>query len=235
MHPARHAHSAPAEAVEAVEAVEADLIRRAIAREAPAIRTIMQTYNQRLYRLVRGIMHNDADAEEVLQDAWIRALDGLGRFQGDAALATWLSRIAINTALMRLRAARRQKRQAPAPAAHEAGVIPFPHSAPPLDPERMMAQHQILDFVETAADGLPDGLRLVFMARVVEGLSQAETAELLDLPEATVKTRLHRARKQIRADVEAQIGPVALEAFPFAGRRCARLTDAVLARLGIAG
>lgn len=228
----RHARPAPAAAP---EPAEAELIRRAAAREAPAIRAIMQTYNQRLYRLVRGILRNDADAEEVLQDAWVRALTALDRFQGDAALATWLSRIAINTALMRLRAARRQKRQAPPAEARDSGVIPFPHAAPSPDPERMMAQHQILAFVEAAADGLPDGLRLVFMARVVEGLSQAETAELLGLPEATVKTRLHRARRQIRSHVEAQIGPVALEAFPFAGRRCARLTEAVLARLGIAG
>lgn len=229
MHTARQALVAP------IEAIEADLIRRAIAREAPAIRCIMRTYNQRLYRLVRGILRNDADAEEALQDAWISALAGLDRFQGDAALATWLSRIAINTALMRLRAARRQKRQAPAIPPQDSGVIPFPHAAPSPDPERIMAQHQILDFVEAATDGLPAGLRLVFMARVIEGLSQAETAELLNLPEATVKTRLHRARKQIRRHVEAQIGPVALEAFPFAGHRCARLTDAVLARLGIAG
>lgn len=225
MQDARHAPAAP------IEATEADLIRRAIAREAPAIRAIMQTYNQRLYRLVRGILRNDADAEEALQDAWIRALTGLDRFQGDAALATWLSRIAINTALMRLRAARRQKRQAP-PTAQDAAVIPFPHTLSP-DPERSMAQHQILQIVEAAADDLPDGLRLVFMARVVEGLSQAETADLLGVPEATVKTRLHRARKQIRSHVEARIGPVMLGAFPFAGWRCARMTRSVLSRLGI--
>lgn len=226
MHQARPLPATP------ITPAEADLIRRAVAREAPAIRDIMQTYNQRLFRLVRGILRNDADAEDALQDAWIRALTALDGFQGDAALATWLSRIAINTALMRLRAARRQKRQAPANA-QEAAVIPFPHSPSP-DPERIMAQQQILQIVEAAADDLPDGLRLVFIARVIEGLSQAETAAVLDLPEATVKTRLHRARRQIRNHVEARIGPVVLEAFPFAGRRCARMTEAVLARLGIA-
>lgn len=227
------ASPAPAAAAP-VGADEADLIRRAIAQEAPAIRTIMRTYNQRLYRLVRGILRNNADAEEALQDAWVHALTGLDRYQGEAALATWLSRIAINTALMRLRAARRQKRQAPTAIPHDGSVIPFPHAAPSPDPERIMAQHQILDFVEAAVDRLPDGLRLVFMARVVEGLSQAETADLLGVPEATVKTRLHRARRQVRSHVEAQIGPVALEAFPFAGHRCARMTEAVLARLGMA-
>ncbi|MBK4215600.1 RNA polymerase sigma factor [Paracoccus caeni] len=212
---------------------EADLIQRAAARDKAAIRLIIQIHNQRLYRLVRAITLNDADAEDVLQEAYLRAFRNLDSFHGDSSLATWLSRIAINTALMRRRAERRQKRRAPDAAAVQADIIPFPSPPTPADPERVMAQRQILNFVERAADALPDPFRLVFMARVIEGLNQAETADMLGLPEATVKTRLHRARRMIRDRVEQQIGPVMLEAFPFAGARCARLTDAVIARLDL--
>lgn len=214
---------------------EAALVARACARDADAIRQIMHRHNQRLYRLARGIMRNDADAEEVVQDAWLHALHALDTFRGEAALGTWLGRIAINTALTRLRAQRRQRRAQPPAGAAEAAVIPFPHAAPSPDTERIMAQREILDFVERAADSLPDPFRLVFMARVVEGLDQAETAALLGVPETTVRTRLHRARRMIRDRVEEQIGPIAMEAFPFAGHRCARMIETVLARMGLDG
>ncbi|WP_245277729.1 sigma-70 family RNA polymerase sigma factor [Mesorhizobium sp. L48C026A00] len=103
---------------------------------------------------------------------------------------------------------------------------------PSDDPERMMAQRQILELVERATDRLPDVYRTVFVARVIEGLSIDETAELLDVRPETVKTRLHRARALVRKALADQIGPVLLDAFPFAGRRCERLTAAVMQRLG---
>jgi RNA polymerase sigma-70 factor (ECF subfamily) len=117
----------------------------------------------------------------------------------------------------------------------EAEIIPFPLASSTDDPERVMAQRQILRLVEEATDALPETFRLVFVARVIEGLSVEETAALLDLPPATVKTRLHRARKLIRARLEERIGPVLVDAFPFAGARCDRLTDAVLEKLGLDG
>jgi len=96
-----------------------------------------------------------------------------------------------------------------------------------------MAQRQILDLVERATDSLPDVYRSVFVARVIEGLSIEETAELLGVRPETVKTRLHRARALVRKALDDQIGPVLLDAFPFAGRRCDRLTSAVMRRLGL--
>jgi len=114
----------------------------------------------------------------------------------------------------------------------EAQVIPFPLNAE-FDPERNVAQRQIVQLVEAAIDALPDEFRTVFVARVVEGLSIEETADLLDIVPETVKTRLHRARVMIRKQLDRQIGPVLLEAFPFAGRRCDRLVAAVVQRLGI--
>ena len=212
---------------------EADLVRRAAAGEAQAVRAIIRSHNQRLYRLVRAVLRNNADAEDVLQEAYLRAFANLGGFQGEASLSTWLSRIALNAALMRLRAQKRMKRAAPAPELAKAEIIPFPHASSIADPERVMAQRQLLHLVEEATDALPETFRLVFVARVIEGLSVEETAALLELAPATVKTRLHRARKLIRIRLEERIGPVLVEAFPFAGERCERLTQAVLSKLGL--
>ncbi|AOF90496.1 RNA polymerase sigma factor [Sinorhizobium sp. RAC02] len=211
---------------------EADLIRRAVAGDVEAIRQIIAIHNQRLYRLVRAVVRSNADAEDVLQDAYLRAFASLGTFKGGSSLSTWLSRIALNAALMRLRAQKRLKRSA-VTLPTDAQIIPFPLVSPTADPERVMAQRQLLHLVEEATDALPDTFRLVFVARIIEGLSVEETAMLLDLPPATVKTRLHRARKLIRTRLEEQIGPVLIDAFPFAGARCSRLTDAVIARLGL--
>ena len=214
---------------------ETDLIRRAVAGEAGAVRQIIKTHNQRLYRLVRAVVRSNADAEDVLQEAYLRAFAGLAAFQGDSSLSTWLSRIALNAAFMRQRAQKRLKRTAPPSGAGEAEIIPFPHSsATSIDPERAMAQRQLLHLVEEATNALPDTFRLVFVARVIEGLSVEETAAVLDLPPATVKTRLHRARKLIRTRLEEQIGPVLVDAFPFAGTRCDRLTETVIEKLELA-
>ncbi|GAU82767.1 RNA polymerase sigma factor [Bosea sp. BIWAKO-01] len=210
-----------------------DLVRRAVARDGDAFRTIMRTYNQRLYRIARGIVRNGSEAEDVVQEAYVRAFTHLESFRGDSSLATWLSRIVINEALGRLRRSRQEIELARSTDRSAAAqIIPFPCNTSCDDPERAMAQRQILQLVERATDNLPDTYRSVFIARVIEGLSVEETAELLDLRPETVKTRLHRARHLLRKQLDEQIGPVLLDAFPFAGRRCERLTDAVMKRLG---
>jgi RNA polymerase sigma-70 factor (ECF subfamily) len=138
----------------------------------------------------------------------------------------------MNEALGRLRSQRPSVELDSLPSgAIEAQIIQFPLAAP-IDPEQTMAQREIQHVVEHAIDELPEPFRLVFMTRVVEGMSVEETAEILDLKPETVKTRLHRARTMLRENVERKIGPVVMEAFPFAGRRCERLTEAVLKRLG---
>ncbi|MGX8008121.1 RNA polymerase sigma factor [Mesorhizobium sp. ORM8.1] len=209
------------------------LVHRALAREPDAFRAIIKAHNQRLYRIARGVVRNDAEAEDIVQEAYMRAFAGLDAFRGEASLATWLSRIVINEALGRLR---KRKRNVPMPENPEAQIIRFPLNPNDLnpgdDPERTMAQRQILRLVERATDSLPDVYRTVFVARVIEGLSIEETAELLGVRPETVKTRLHRARAQMRKALEDEIGPVLLDAFPFAGRRCERLTHEVMKRLG---
>jgi RNA polymerase sigma-70 factor (ECF subfamily) len=205
------------------------LVRRALAREGDAFRTIIKTHNQRLYRIARGVVRNDSEAEDIVQEAYVRAFADLDAFRGDSSLATWLSRIVINEALGRLR---KRRRTVAMPENPQAEIIRFPLN-PSDDPERTMAQRQILQLVEQATDSLPDVYRTVFVARVIEGLSIEETADLLGVRPQTVKTRLHRARALVRKALDDQIGPVLLDAFPFAGRRCERLTSAVMRRLGL--
>ena len=214
---------------------DAELVRRARGRDEAAIRSIMQSNNRRLYRLARGILRNDGEAEDVVQETYVRAFTHLDSFRGDSSLATWLARIAMNEAMGRLR------RQRPnvewtslPPGTLEAQIIQFPLQAP-SDPEKTMAQREIQTVVEHAIDDLPEAFRIVFITRVIEGMNVEETAEILGLKPETVKTRLHRARTMLRDNVEKKIGPVVMEAFPFAGKRCERLTDAVLKRLGLAG
>lgn len=207
-----------------------DLVRRALTRDANAFRTIMQTHNLRLYRIARGVVRNDGEAEDVVQEAYLNAFAHLDTFRGDASLATWLSRIVINEARGRLRRQRRASVVA-ATFVRDAQIIQFPLSKND-NPEQAMAQRQILQLIERAIDKLPNLYRIVFVVRVIEGLSIEETANLLAIRPETVKTRLHRARHLVRQQLNAQIGPVLLDAFPFAGRRCERLTATVMERIG---
>jgi RNA polymerase sigma-70 factor (ECF subfamily) len=212
---------------------DTELVRRALGRDEAAVRVIIAANNRRLYRLARGILRNDAEAEDVVQETYVRAFTHLKDFRGDSSLATWLSRIAMNEALGRLRRRRSGVEWSSLPEGTlEAQIIQFPLSSAADDPEKSMAQREIQHVVERAIDELPEAFRLVFVTRVLEGMNVEETAEILKLKPETVKTRLHRARALLRDNVEKKIGPVVMEAFPFAGRRCERLTDAVLRRLG---
>ena len=225
---------APAPRV-AVPSDDAELVRRALARDDIAFRIIMERHNRRLYRIARGILRNDTEAEDAVQEAYINAFAHLDGFRGDSSLMTWLSRIVMNEALGRLRRERlavdldtfETQRT-------EAQIIQFPQMVAAGDPERTMAQREILQLVEQATDNLPEIFRIVFITRVIEGMSVEETADLLGLRPETVKTRLHRARRLVREQLDKKIGPVLMEAFPFAGRRCERMTNAVMQRLSLA-
>ena len=208
------------------------MAHRALARESDAFRTIMKAHNQRLYRLARSVVRDNSEAEDIVQEAYVSAFTHLDGFRGDSTLATWLSRIVINEAMGRLRKKRRAGDLGRL-GGGEAQIIQFPLNASIDDPERTMAQRQILQLVERATDNLPDVYRTVFVARVIEGLSIEETAQLLGVRPETIKTRLHRARVLVRKELDQQIGPVLLDAFPFAGRRCERLAAAVMKRLGL--
>jgi RNA polymerase sigma-70 factor (ECF subfamily) len=208
---------------------DADLAERCLARDEDAVRELTRRYNQRLYRIARGIIPSDADAEDVVQDTYVRAFTspaGMAGFRGDAALGTWLTRIAINEALGRVRKARPM-----ASVADDSPESPENVATDAPDPEVQMATMESRAMLEEAIDELPDAFRSVFVARFIEGLSIEETAELFDLRPETVKTRVHRARARLRASLESRLGPAVREAFAFDGDRCDRLTTAVVARV----
>jgi RNA polymerase sigma-70 factor (ECF subfamily) len=215
---------------------EAELVRRAAGKDEGAVRAIIQKHNRRLYRVARSIMRDDAEAEDVLQDAYLHAFASLSRFRGDSRLSTWLTRIVVNEALQRLR-----RRKPPGDIADGAGmggaqVIPFPRSAPQFDdPERSMAQREICQLVERAIDALPQEFRTVLVARVLEGMSVDETAESLDIKAETVKTRLHRARRLLKDSLADHMTGLFSDVFPFDGDRCQRVANAVLTRLNSLG
>jgi RNA polymerase sigma-70 factor (ECF subfamily) len=185
--------------------------------------------------MARAMVLNDSEAEDVVQEAYVRAFTSLHQFRGDASLATWLSRIVLNEALGRLRRRRptldletidnRPQSQAQ--------VIPFPLATPQLDPERIMAQREIQRLVEQAIDDLPEAFRIVLVARIIEEMSIEETAELLGLRAETVKTRLHRARALLKDALKKHIDSALTDTFPFQGQRCERMTSAVLQRFGL--
>jgi RNA polymerase sigma-70 factor (ECF subfamily) len=216
-------------------AEESKLVERARRKDPVAIRLLIKQQNQRLYRIARSIVRDDSDAEDVLQEAYVRAFAGLDGFRGEARIGTWFARIVINEAL----AWRRRRRPTTGisfvstDTGLNAEIIPFPGANRITDPETTMAQSEICMLLERAIDGLPEGFREVFVARLVEGMSVEETAELFGIPPQTVKTRLFRARALLRTEIERHIGPIFHGAFPFAGRRCDKLTEAVLSRLSI--
>jgi RNA polymerase sigma-70 factor, ECF subfamily len=212
---------------------EAEAIERALRRDPVGVEAITTRYNRRLFRMARSILRNDDDAEEALQTAYCKAFTSLSGFRGASSLGTWLTRIVINEALAMVRSRRTalafEERKSHS---GDGQVISFPSGAS-MDPERGMAQRQIKDAVEQAIDSLPDDYRTVLVARVLEEMSIEETAALLGIKPETVKTRLFRARRMLRADMERRIGPVVMNAFPFDGWRCRRMTQSVLARLGL--
>ncbi len=209
-----------------------DLVSLARERHEAAVRAITKRYNRRLFRIARSILRNDAEAEDVVQETYVRAFTGLDMFRGDAAFGTWITRIAMNEALGRLRRRRPTVDwEIYGANRNQAEIIHFPASAAGTDPEKNMAQAQIRAVLEQAIDELPDAFRAVFVARIVEEMSVEETADLFGLQPETVKTRLHRARLLLRAELDKQLGPDLTSSFPFDGRRCERMTETVVRRI----
>jgi RNA polymerase sigma-70 factor (ECF subfamily) len=197
-----------------------ELLRGCQRREDDAIRELTRRYNQRLFRIARGILHHDQDAEDVVQETYVRVFTHIEQFRGDSSVGTWLVRIAMNLALGRIR---RRRPTVDVDVTRKASTGP--------DPEVLMARQELRTLLERAIDDLPDPFRAVFVARMVEGLTVQETAELFHIRPETVKTRVHRARKALRRSMEQQIGTSMADAFSFDGVRCARLTESVIAAL----
>lgn len=212
------------------EVTDDELVERVRHGEITQFELLMRRHNQRLFRVVRSILPDDAEAEDVVQDAYVRAYSHLDQFEGRAQFSTWLTRIAVHEARARIR---RGSRYAPL----ETLTGPRPVTELPDSngssngPEDAASSRELQRVLTRAIDALPDSHRSVFVLREVEGLSTAETAEVLGLSEANVKVRLHRARATLRADIDRRLGVAARKLFAFAGHRCDRTVEAVLRRI----
>lgn len=212
---------------------ELELVAHARRGESGAFGAIMQRCNQPLFRVARAIMSDESEAEDVVQESYFKAFKALATFRGDSRLLTWLTRITINEARGRLRSRRRTVELAEVEAAQKEGslVIPFRGTHVMESPEAEVARTQIRTLIENAVDELPEPFRLVFVLRDIQDCSVDETAALLEIKAETVKTRLFRARRQLRVQLNEVLSSTVQDAFPFLGQRCERLNHKVIARL----
>ncbi len=232
--PASAAVPAPAPLAAPLE--DEELVARVRAGETELFEILMRRHNQRLFRVTRSITGDDALAEDVMQEAYVRAYENLDQFAGRARFSTWLTRIAVHEALARRR---RGRRLVGLPAAEEEGTLEriageglqLTAGRPP-SPEEETARGELRETLRRAVDDLPASLRVVFVMREVERLSTAETAAALDLGESAVKVRLHRARRALRDDLERRIGGASEDLYAFYAPRCDRVVAAVMARIG---
>lgn len=226
LHP-RRTNAPPAEPAE----LESSLVSRAADGDEAAFEVIMRSHNQLLFRTARSILQNDADAEDAVQDAFLRAWLALDSFRGESKLSTWLVRIVTNEALGRLRRAKLHSIPL-----EDAMTSPDPKmqlalaDSPGRGPEQSAMRAQVRELIEQQIDLLPDDFRTVFVLSAVEGLSAGDIAAALDIPAATVRTRAFRARNLLR---EALVGKVEADlgtAFAFDGERCDRIVANVIER-----
>lgn len=210
-----------------------DLARRVASRDEDAIRAMMRRHNQRLFRAARAILGNDAEAEDVVQDAYLKAIDAMDSFRGDAQLGTWLVRITANEALMRRRKTRRSAEVIALAGDLTPGDEPEHEAAddPSRSPEVQTLRAETRRMVEARIDSLPEAFRAVFVMRAVEELSVEETAAALGIPEATVRTRFFRARGLLREALARDLDVAIDQAFQFDGARCDRLVARVIEAL----
>lgn len=200
-----------------------EVVARVLAGDASLFEILMRRYNQRLFRVARSILADEAEAEDVMQEAYVRAFRELATFRGEARFATWLTRIACHEAL-----ARAQKRRRLVPIT--GGEPPGPPSQT-LGPERELENRELHAVIREAVEVLPDPLRTVFCLREIEGLSTEETADALSLTVENVRVRLHRAKVSLRQTLDRRIGSEVRRLYLFEVPRCDRMVEAVFARV----
>ncbi len=206
-----------------------EVVRRVLDGETALFELIMRRYNQRLYRVARAILRDDAEAEDVMQDAYVRAYTHLAQFGGRSQFATWLTRIAIHEALARVQRRKKTDQLGANEWNDGEGEMNIPATA--LNPEEQLCALELGRALESAILSIPEQYRLVLILRDVEQLSTTETASALDLSEENVKVRLHRARAMVRKNLFAQAGSEAPRAFGFMGERCDRVVTRVMERI----
>jgi RNA polymerase sigma-70 factor (ECF subfamily) len=204
-----------------------DIVSRVVAGEPTLFEQLMRRNNRRVYRAARAIVRDDREAEDVMQDVYVRAYEHLREFDHRARFSTWLTRIAVHESLARVRRGRRQESLDSLPEDQ-----PMSSTMQPT-PEQSASDAEMRGVLERAIGALPDEFRTVFVLRAVEEMSGVETAECLDIPEDTVKTRFHRARVRLQKLLLAELEPKVTGTFDFAAPRCDRVVREVFRRLGI--
>jgi RNA polymerase sigma-70 factor (ECF subfamily) len=200
-----------------------EVVLRVRAGETCLYELLMRRYNQRLFRVIRSVILDDGEAEDVLQDAWARAYEHLEQFENRASFATWVTKIALYESLARVRKEKRFK-------TFEEGEVSMDRSNAD-NPEEQTLRNELSQALRSAVDRLPETYRSVFVLRDVEGMSTAETADCLELSAEAVKTRLHRSRTLLRRDLQGQFGPAAAGLHPFLGHKCDRTVARVMDRI----
>jgi RNA polymerase sigma-70 factor (ECF subfamily) len=206
-----------------------EVVARVLAGELALFEIIMRRYNQRLFRVARAIVGNESEAQDVMQEAYVRAYTHLEQFAHRAQFSTWLTRIAVNESLAVNR--RSKKFEFFDPADPESAEVPAMVSKN-ADPERQAYGNEMRALLEAAIDELPVEYRAVFVMREIEEMNTAETAEALEVSEEVVKTRLHRGRAMLRDLLCARVGAAHASAFELHLSRCDAVVRAVFERLG---
>lgn len=219
----------PALPVGPVEGASADeaIVARVLAGDIDSFELLMRRYNQRLYRIARSIVGEDVEAEDVVQESYLRAYRGLSEFRGEAKFSTWLTKIAVHEASAR----RRRRGRMRLMDFRESEAASAAAGASAAGGEREASMGELHDLLVRAVDALEPELRTVFTLRAVEGLDTETTAECLDLTPANVKVRLHRARERLRTWIDRAIGVEARRLHQFDGARCDRMVEGVMRRL----
>ncbi len=217
------------------QASDAELARAISQGRRGALELLMRRHNRALFRTARAILRDDADAEEALQDAYLQAFEAIGAYRGEAKLSTWLARIVANESLQRLRKRTRRAEILPLAPVGEAALSELADPSMDKSPERSASRAQTRRLLETHIDALPDAYRAVFMLRAVEELPVEEAAQVLGIPEATVRSRFFRARSLLREALAMEIDQAYEDAFAFDGERCDRIVASVLARVAQGG
>jgi RNA polymerase sigma-70 factor (ECF subfamily) len=194
--------------------------------------SLMRRYNTRLFRVARAILRDDAEAEDAVQDAYLQVYRKLHEFRGDSQVSTWLTRVVVNAALMRVR---KQKRgvvvQLQRPAAQGSETPMDVEDRRAASPSEVTFRAEVRRILERRIDELPLAFRTVFVMRDVQDMSVQETADALGIPEATVRTRLFRARGMLREALQREIDDASIDVFSFAGDRCDRIVASVVRQI----
>ena len=216
---------------------DADLLPRLRDRDAAAFELLMRRHNRRLYRVARSLLGDSAEAEDAVQEAYLAGFRALADFRGDASLATWLTRIVVNECMTRLRRSARRDNIVPMvavdslPSEEGEALRDEAASARPEPPDRLLWRAEMRALLERRIDQLPGPFRVVFVMRAVEELSVEETAHTLGIPEATVRSRLFRARSLLREAIAQDLDVAQGDVFDFDGERCDRIVARVLAQV----